>query len=108
MTYEDKYILNEHGEPVPCEDVLEWGRFFKNGEARRVAYTDVTDDVYVSTVFLGLDHSFGGATPILWETMIFGGEHNGWQDRYTSREDAVTGHARAVRIAKGEEMPETE
>lgn len=57
------------------------------------------DGVRVSTVFLGLDHSFGAGPPVLWETMIFGGDHDEYQERYTSYEDAVEGHARACAIA---------
>lgn len=32
--------------------------------------------------------------------------HDQYQDRYTSHAAAVAGHAKAVRIAKGEEQPE--
>ena len=93
----DKYVLDEQGEAVPCNDLMEWARWFENAEGRRVA-NDHVGDVRVSTVFLGLDHSFGGAVPILWETMIFGGEHDGYQERYSSRRDAVAGHARALAL----------
>jgi hypothetical protein len=34
--------------------------------------------------------------------MIFGGEHNGYQTRYSSRTEALDGHDRAVSIARGE------
>lgn len=56
----------------------------------------------VSTVFLGLDHSFGLAgdrLPLLWETMIFGGKHDGYVDRYSSRGAALKGHAKALELA---------
>jgi len=32
--------------------------------------------------------------------MIFGGEHDGYQERYTSRENAVAGHLKAVALVK--------
>lgn len=89
-----RYILDEAGEPVPCDDIIEWARGF-DMEHRRVAET-VIDNVRVSTVFLGIDHAFDGGPPVLWETMIFGGEHDEYCDRYTSRADAVAGHTRAV------------
>lgn len=54
----------------------------------------------VSTVFLGLDHNLYGP-PHLFETMIFGGEHDGYQERYSTWAEAETGHARTVEIAKG-------
>lgn len=49
-------------------------------------------DVEVSTVFLSWDHSFGDGEPVLFETMVFGGEYNEYQLRYTSYLDAIRGH----------------
>lgn len=54
----------------------------------------------VSTVFLGLDHAHNGGPPVLWETMVFGGDLDGEQERYTSRADAVAGHAAMVARVK--------
>lgn len=62
----------------------------------------VTEKILVSTVFLGLDHSFGDGPPVLWETMVFNGEHDQDQWRYTSQEEAIAGHSHAVQVAKGE------
>jgi len=95
----DKYVLDENGNPVAEPDLLKWAAWF-DGAVRRVASDDV-GDASVSTVFLGLDHDFGGGPPILWETMIFGGKHDGYQERYASRENAMTGHLKAVALAKG-------
>jgi hypothetical protein len=59
------------------------------------------DGGVVSTVWLmGIDHSFGGDKPILFETMIFGGEHDDEMERYHSYEEAVEGHARWVEKCK--------
>lgn len=52
------------------------------------------DGVVVSTVFLGLDHSFEGAKPVLFETMVSGGTFDGEQDRYHTWADAERGHVR--------------
>jgi hypothetical protein len=50
-------------------------------------------------VFLGLDHSWTpGGKPVLWETMIFGGEHDQYQERYTSHKDALEGHEKALTL----------
>lgn len=54
--------------------------------------TDRRERVHVSTVFLVLDHSFMETGPVLWETMVFGGAHDGAQNRYTSRRQARLGH----------------
>jgi hypothetical protein len=93
-----RYILDEHGQPVPCDDLMEWGRFMANIDRRRVAQDmDEGDEsgahVRVSTVFLGLDHNFfGDGPPVLWETLVFGGLLDGEMDRYTSLAAAFEGH----------------
>jgi hypothetical protein len=93
----DKYIL-EGKKPKPVDDILEWGKWFETAD-RHVAQTNLGGDVRVSTVFLGLDHSFGGGTPMLFETMIFGGEHDQYQERYATWEEAEAGHSQAVKLA---------
>lgn len=70
---------------------------------RSLAKTDLPDDVHVSTVFLGLDHSWGGKPPVVFETMIFGGPHDMFQERYSDYDEALVGHERAVKLARGEE-----
>lgn len=98
MNYKlDKFIL-EGKIPKPIDDILEWARWFETAN-RHIAKTELPNDVCVSTVFLGLDHSFGGKIPILFETMIFGGEYDRYQERYASWEEAEIGHLRAVKLA---------
>lgn len=98
----DCYILNAEGEPEESHDVRVWAKWFGNNDNRRLAATELPGNVRVSTVFLGIDHSWESGPPVLWETMIFGGPHNDYQRRYSSRAAAVVGHDTAVRIAKGE------
>ena len=83
------YIQNAAGD-VENVDLMTWARWFENAD--RIIKQSERDGVMVSTVFLGMDHSFGGPVPVLWETMVFGGEHDGDQERYTSRQDAIAGH----------------
>lgn len=91
MTSIDTYVLDDDGKPTPCSDPMKWGRWM--GTARRHVAHDQVGNVRVSTIFLGLDHSFFGGAPVLWETMVFGGALDGRQRRYTSREAALAGHA---------------
>src|SRR3990167_790601 len=91
------YILNGQT-PEHIKDIVEWGRWFETADLT-VAETKV-GKVTVSTVFLGLDHSFGGGTPILFETMILGGKEHGYQERYASLEESMIGHERAVVLAR--------
>jgi len=81
------YILVDK-KPVAV-DRLPFG-FFRQSD-RIVAKTDI-NDISISTVFLGIDHSFGGEIPILFETMVFGGELDQEMDRYTTWEEAEAGH----------------
>ncbi len=90
------YIL-EGKEIVECNDILKWGKWFQDAD-RHVAKTE-KDDIRVSTVFLGIDHSFGEGKPLLFETMIFGGKHDEEQWRYSTWEEAEKGHVEAVGIA---------
>jgi hypothetical protein len=48
--------------------------------------------VTVSTVFLGLNHSRDDNEPILFETMIFGGRHDKYRERYCTYDEAMKGH----------------
>jgi hypothetical protein len=94
----DKYILNGHT-PVATDDVMAWGRMFEDLAARVVAFDKLPSGVRVSTVFLGLDHSFGDGPPLLFETMIFEGPHDQYQDRCSTWEQAETMHAAALALA---------
>lgn len=101
----DKYILDASGNPQRCDDAIQWAMSFEQTD-RQVA-DDIIGNVRVSTVFLGLDHRFSGdGDPILWETMIFGGKQDGYQDRYTSKESAIEGHQKALNLVQTETFAE--
>ncbi len=93
-----KYMLEGHT-PVLVEDLIEWAKNFEI-ENRRVAQTVLPNGTRVSTVFLGLDHNYGDGEPILFETMIFGGNHDQHQERYSTWEEAEEGHKQAVKLAR--------
>jgi len=95
----DKYILEGH-EPKPVKDLLEWARWFEISNNRKVARTQISDDVIVSTVFLGLDHQYGDGPPLLFETMIFGGPLDEQMNRYSTWDEAEKGHQEMVEKAK--------
>jgi hypothetical protein len=89
------YTLTSHGKPTREYHVGKWNRWFESAD-RRVA-VDTIGESRISTVFLGIDHSFHGGPPILWETMIFGGPLDCEQDRCSgSRQDALAMHARMI------------
>lgn len=90
------YILSGHT-PILEEDVIKWAQWYKKAN-RVVKKTDLPGGVRVSTVFLGIDHNFMGGTPLLFETMIFGGENNEFQERYSTWEEAEEGHQQAIEL----------
>lgn len=94
-----KYILGENHELIEETDLRTWGRFLENIKNRRVAQ-DVIDNVKVSTVFLGLDHNFGEGKPLLFETMIFGGERDEEEWRWHTWKEAEEGHKKIVKELK--------
>lgn len=93
-----KYILVDRV-PVECRDLILWATWYGDAtqSGDRIVAQDQIGDYWVSTVFLGLDHSFGFGkphVPILFETMVFIGEKNdGTQVRYATWNEAAEGHA---------------
>lgn len=84
---------------VPLEgDVLAWAQSFERSD-RRVQTTLVLG-ACVSTIFLGIDHSWGSGPPLLFETMIFWpGEHGYEQARSSTWKEAEAMHAGMCRVA---------
>jgi hypothetical protein len=69
-------------------------------ENRRVGDNTV-NDIRVSTVFIQLDHNWDpDGQPLLFETMIFGGEYDNDMWRYTTWNEAKAGHERIVNCLK--------
>jgi len=117
------YILDGHT-PVLEEDLIKWFRWFESSVTQRqVGFTTFenrepwislaekelkkmqefmpnwktdTELIRVSTVFLGLDHQYFAGPPILFETMIFHGPLNEYQERYETWDEASKGHDIAV------------
>lgn len=71
-----------------------------NSNERRVS-DDIVDGQRVSTVFLQLDHNWEPTgSPILFETMIFGGEYDQDMWRYSTWQEAKEGHDKIVHCLK--------
>lgn len=74
---------------------------------RRVVAQDHVGDILVSTVWLAVDLSLGRDVPLHYETMVFGGAYDGFQDRYATEDEALVGHAdmlAKVRASEGQEV----
>lgn len=100
-----KYILDKQGIPVPEPDLIKWSEWFEHSRKQRIVKQEIIGQSKVSTVFLSLDHGWIlGKPPILWETMVFGGNLDLEQDRCSgTRKDALSMHKRMVkRVKKGQ------
>jgi len=80
----------------PVDDVSEWAKWFETGN--KIVRQNNILGIFVSTVFLGLNHRFGDGEPLLFETMIFNGSNDQYQERYTTREEALKGHKIAMQL----------
>jgi hypothetical protein len=67
---EPDVAASEPGWMLPA---LQWAKLHQDIEYRRVAYDDLPDGSYLSTVWLGLDHNHGLGPPLIFETMRFAG-----------------------------------
>lgn len=83
------YVLKGH-EVKQCSDVLEWANFFER--TSREVKREHIDGATISTVFVGLNMGICDTNPLLFETAIFGGEHDGYVRRYSTWDEAEKGH----------------
>jgi hypothetical protein len=92
-------FYDRSGNPISLEG---WSYLF--AEDRSVGMDKINANEYVSTVWMGLDHSLAlpwyTGEPLIFETMIFGGKFNQELWRYATEEEAKEGHERIVRELK--------
>lgn len=94
----EHYILDGHT-PVQA-DLMTWARWFEKADADRVVAKDEIGEARISTVFLGLDHNWGDGPPLLFETMIFGGQHADYQERCSTWDEAEAMHKAACDLVR--------
>lgn len=99
------YYILDGKEIKKTKSVLEWGEFFERGE-RIVAYTKICEHMEVSTVFVGVDvpnisvKETEERKPLIFETMIFGGEHDLQKCLYSTWNEAEAGHKEMCELAR--------
>lgn len=99
VSWGDYYILQAKI-PVPC-DLMTWACWLKEHLAERIVKQESVGQFWVSSVFIGLDHSLRAGPPLLFETMVFDKsdqEHplNAWMERAPTWELALETHERGV------------
>ena len=98
----DRYVLID-GEVKPEPDLKKWAEWIETAD--RTVKVTKGDKWVVSTVFMGLDYSFGEPQPIVFETMVFkraawdgrGALREHEMNRYSTLEEAKAGHADIVK-----------
>ena len=86
---------------TPIDNTIEWGVLFQDRAYKRIACDKLPKTKkWVSTVWLGLDHSFTEeGPPLIFETMAFSGK--GFEEldcrRWATEAEAIAGHRDMVR-----------
>jgi hypothetical protein len=96
-----KHYILENRE-IKEVDLMTWAKWFETSKDKQIAKSDSSKGWKVSTVFLGLDHSFGVGEPLLFETMVFNSntELDGEPFRYSTLGQAEKGHEEIVAKVK--------
>ncbi len=96
MSRYDQWYLRDG---TTTNDIRVWGEKFKDPAYKRVAATTLPDGKWISTVWMGMDHSFGDGPPLIFETMVFPSEGDLGDldcERYSTEAEAAAGHAAMV------------
>ena len=88
---------NKQGKVITRE---KWAKLMEDFEFKVVEQSILSNGLYVSTVWLGLNHQFGKGDPLIFETMVFPNKGT-WleQDcvRYSTLKEAQAGHKELVK-----------
>lgn len=83
---------NKEGEKI---ELMAWAKLVEDKEYKIIKQDTLPNGKWVSTVWLGLDHSFDGGKLLIFETMVFPKEGDYMDEdmeRYTTLEEATLGH----------------
>ncbi len=81
--------------------LFNWGRKIEDSKYRIIKQDVLTNGKMISTVWLGINHCYGGGTPLIFETMVFSFEGKALVTRrYETIKEAREGHKAIVRIEK--------
>jgi hypothetical protein len=93
LTLDENYY-DKTGNPISID---EWSVIFKDMEYKRVRLSKGNGST-VSTVWLGLDHSYGDEPLKIFETLVQSGPLADEMWRYSTLEEAIEGHEHVVRL----------
>lgn len=78
---------DKQGQPIGRE---RWGELLKDLGYRVIARTELGNEAFLSTVWLGIDHAFGSGPPVIFESLDFPAQEH--MQRYCTEEEARAGH----------------
>jgi hypothetical protein len=83
----------------------QWVAYEQDEKYRRIALTDVGRRGHVSTIWLGIDYSWGLGRPVFFETLIRDSPMGEHILRYSTLRDARRGHRLAVKLLRTAKPP---
>ncbi len=84
--------FDRDGKPIGVAEMTQLAR----DHAYRVVARDFVGVIEVATVWLGFDHSLRESTPVIFATFVFGGDLDEYQRRYSTEDDARSGHDKVL------------
>jgi hypothetical protein len=101
---------DRQGKPMT---VQQWAEKFEDAHYRHVARDVIGPDepldpaplITVMTFWLGLNHDWRSDEPLIFETLVIGGEHDATGIWYTAETQAREGHRRAVEELRAGRSP---
>ncbi len=93
------YILDEHDDLVEETGYAKWAQWIMANEEQTIIGLTRVGKWIVRTEFIGLDMSYGDEEKLVWESGVFESDDDPWAvgfRRYTSRNEAVLGHAEMI------------
>jgi hypothetical protein len=101
---------DRHGAPMTLQ---QWADKFEDEDYRHITRDVIGPDepldpaplITVSTFWLGLNHDWRSDEPLIYETVIVGGEHDATGMRYATERQAREGHRRVVEELRAGRSP---
>lgn len=95
----NEHFILENGE-VKEVDLAKWAYWLECHPKERIIKQQYTwHGYFVSTVFLGLNHNYGGGPPLIFETMVLDTRFE-YQWRGSTLDQAKAHHEKVYRIAQ--------
>lgn len=96
MSYaQNKYILDDEGNPKPVSDILVWNEWITDTKNTKVAFDFFNNGMVVNTEFTGKDYnSLNNLQPLLFETEVSDQDstYPDFSSRHYTKEEALDWH----------------